>query len=506
MSSAQETLSLPPSILNADSLPSLPAVAMEVLRLTSEEGTTLDDLASTISKDPALAAKLLKLSNSSLFSMSHEVATLQKATMVLGMKSVMLMALSFSLSDAAPSEGKSGLFDYKDYWYRSLVGAVAGRSLAQLVDKVGLADEAFLCGLLANFGGLVMVQCLPDEYEAVLKESGDNWPTSDLEDRLMGFNQSDVTMALLDSWKIPPLLSKAVGYMQRPQMLPRGLDTDVRELTAIMTLVSLTVRVMCDTDKGTHLRMLNKWAGSKYGIDKDAIGQFLDNLEAGIKETAQMLQIELPEGHNHQAIVAIARDQLLAISLGQAVELTSTAKVNEELKVEKQELKIAATTDKLSGLPNRAALDELLTREVRSRLGRKKPLLLAVIMIDIDHFKQFNDTWGHAAGDVVLREVAQTLKTALRPADTAARYGGEEFTIIMPLTTRDGMLTVAERLRANVEELACDWEGNELKVTISLGCATLDSATSQLDGERLLEIADKKLYEAKEAGRNRFEA
>ena len=157
MSSTPDTIALPKSILEADSLPSLPAVAMEVLRLTGEEGTTLDDLAEAISKDPALAAKLLKLSNSSLFSMSHEVATLQKATMVLGMKSVMLMALSFSLSEAVPKEG-GGTFDYGDYWYRSLVGAVAGRSLAQAIGKPELADEAFLCGLLANFGARVMAE------------------------------------------------------------------------------------------------------------------------------------------------------------------------------------------------------------------------------------------------------------------------------------------------------------------------------------------------------------
>ena len=135
MSSAPQTIQLPPSILNADSLPSLPTVAMEVLRLTGEEGTTLDDLAIAISRDPALAAKLLKLSNSSLFSMSHEVSTLQKATMVLGMKSVMLMALSFSLADAVPTSGATGSFDYQDYWLRSLVGAVAGRTLAKRVGR-----------------------------------------------------------------------------------------------------------------------------------------------------------------------------------------------------------------------------------------------------------------------------------------------------------------------------------------------------------------------------------
>lgn len=503
MSTAPQTVSLPKVLLNADSLPSLPAVAVEVLRLTGEEGTTLDDLADTIAKDPALAAKLLKLSNSSLFTMGQEVTSLQKATMVLGMKSVMLMALSFSLSDSVPKTGANGLFDYNDYWYRSLVGAVAGRSLAQLVGRPELADEAFLCGLLANFGGLVMVECLPDDYSAVLAAADGNWPTADLEDQLMGFNQSDVTMALLDSWSIPSLLSKAVGYMQRPQKLPRGLETDVRELTAIMTLVALTVRVMCDRDKGRHLRTLQKWAGSKYGLGKDRVDEYLNNLKIGIKETADMLQIELPAGHSHEDVLRIAREHLLAISLGTAIDLTRSEEAKQNLEVERVELKIAATTDRLSGLPNRASLDEILATEIQTRLGRKKPLLLGVIMIDIDHFKKFNDTWGHAAGDEVLKVVAKAIQGAIQSSDTAARYGGEEFTVILPMTTHEDLRVVAERVRARVESAVCEWQGETLRVTISLGCATLAAATSPEDGDRLIVAADKKLYAAKEAGRNR---
>jgi two-component system cell cycle response regulator len=501
MSPTSVSLPLPSAILNADSLPSLPAVALEVLRLTAEEGTTLDDLAAAISKDPALTAKLLKLSNSSLFSMSHEVATLQKATMVLGMKSVMLMALSFSLAETVPKESKSGPFDYSDYWHRSLVGAVAGRTLAAAAGHPEFADEAFLCGLLANFGGLVMAECLPEDYEAVLIASDGNWPGFELEDQLMGFNQSDVVMTLLESWSIPPLLAKSVGYMQRPQKLPRGLPADIRELTAIMTLTSLTVRVMCDRDKGRHLRLLQKWAGAKYTMTREMVEQFLHGLEAGVKETADMLQIKLPES-NHEEVIKAAREHLLAISLGAAHDLTLTQESHKCLQQEKVALEHKATTDALSGMPNRAALDDKIKSEIQSRAGRRKPLGLGVIMIDIDHFKAFNDTKGHAAGDEVIRGVGATILGALRPEDFAARYGGEEFTVVMPITTRGGLLAVAERVRSRIEQLECVYNGEILKVTISLGCALLEKAQSQLDGERLIEQADKKLYAAKQAGRN----
>jgi two-component system, cell cycle response regulator len=501
MTTIQPSFTLPHEILHADSLPSLPAVALEVLRLTAEEGTTLDDLADAISRDPALSAKLLKLSNSSLFSMGHEVSTLQKATMVLGMKSVMLMALSFSLAETIPKKVNGGPFDYSDYWHRSLVGAVAGRQLATHAGHPELADEAFLCGLLASFGGLVMAECLPVDYSEVLTMSDGNWPTTEIEDQYMGFNQSDIIMALLDSWSIPPLLSKSVGYMQRPQKLPRGLTEEIRNLTAIMTLTALTTRVICDRDKGRHLRLLQKWGGAKYSMTREVLNTFLHGLESGIKETASMLQVDLPNSR-HEDILKVAREHLLALSLGNTHMLQTTEQTNKSLEMEKLVLHERATTDALSGLPNRAALDERLRVEIESRLNRKKPLLLGVIMIDIDHFKIFNDTKGHAAGDEVIRCVGAALADVLRPEDFGARYGGEEFTVIMPLTTRESALAVAERIRSRIEYLECDFNGEVLKVTVSLGCATLECAQSNLDGERLIAAADAKLYQAKESGRN----
>jgi diguanylate cyclase (GGDEF)-like protein len=125
-------------------------------------------------------------------------------------------------------------------------------------------------------------------------------------------------------------------------------------------------------------------------------------------------------------------------------------------------------------------------------------------MMDVDHFKTFNDNWGHAAGDAILAAIGDTLTEVLRPGDFAARYGGEEFTVIMPLATAEGMRITAQRIRQSVEQMRIPWEGEILRVTISLGGARLSTAQSELDGQRLLETADAKLYKAKENGRNCF--
>jgi len=122
-------------------------------------------------------------------------------------------------------------------------------------------------------------------------------------------------------------------------------------------------------------------------------------------------------------------------------------------------------------------------------------------MMDIDHFKSFNDTYGHPVGDLVLREIAQCVKQTIRVNDIAARYGGEEFTVIMPDSGHEGALATAERIRQRVERKIIQSGINRLRVTISVGCAAFPAlgATQQ----ELIDNADKALYYSKETGRNR---
>ena len=160
----------------------------------------------------------------------------------------------------------------------------------------------------------------------------------------------------------------------------------------------------------------------------------------------------------------------------------------------------AAMFDGLTGIHNRRWLDETLHRMVRRHEGSGGNL--SVSLIDIDHFKSFNDTYGHAAGDHVLTLVAASLAQNLRPTDLVARFGGEEFVIIFPQTAIDLAAIAAERVRAAIaaESLVMP-DGTELpSVTISMGVAQL------VEGQKvseLLKVADRAMYEAKEAGRNR---
>lgn len=158
-----------------------------------------------------------------------------------------------------------------------------------------------------------------------------------------------------------------------------------------------------------------------------------------------------------------------------------------------------ARLDGLTALVNRRTFQEYLERLVSRCRSLREPM--SVVLFDVDHFKRVNDTWGHLAGDSVLKELASLLKRAVRPTDLLARYGGEEFGLLVPYTTVVEALSVAERMRTTVVGHRFVFDGQLIPVTISLGVADLVTQIESADA--LLQAADKALYAAKQQGRNR---
>lgn len=156
-----------------------------------------------------------------------------------------------------------------------------------------------------------------------------------------------------------------------------------------------------------------------------------------------------------------------------------------------------ATTDPLTGLANRRAFDEALAREVA--LAERGVHPVSLVVLDVDHFKGFNDTFGHQVGDEVLRQVASAARGCCRATDLATRFGGEEFTVLLPATNLDGAIALAERIRQAVA--VGPWSLRP--VTVSAGVATLVSGE---DTAGLIEAADRAMYRAKRNGRNRVES
>jgi diguanylate cyclase (GGDEF)-like protein len=208
-------------------------------------------------------------------------------------------------------------------------------------------------------------------------------------------------------------------------------------------------------------------------------------------ETLGMVYVECPS----KGVAAMVEAQ--AAPLHEMIELASMAIAGLKLR---NRLEYQSIRDGLTNLFNRHFMEIALERELRRAIRQQKPV--AVLMVDVDHFKNFNDTFGHEAGDNVLRQVAESLRQAVRSEDIVCRYGGEEFVAILPEMPIDGALERAEMVRHQVSEINLRFRGEELhEITVSVGVAMYPQHAEF--AEQLLRASDRALYEAKHQGRNR---
>ena len=189
-------------------------------------------------------------------------------------------------------------------------------------------------------------------------------------------------------------------------------------------------------------------------------------------------------------------------------ELLARVRVHYRLKVLQDELRDAnkrleslADTDGLCGIYNRRYFDALLVRELQRTARYKTPV--GLVLLDIDHFKEVNDTFGHPMGDEVLRNVSKIVTSSVRITDSVARYGGEEIAIVFTQTTGAGVSDVTERLRQRLAEFSHEYQGHSTKRTASFGVSVCDGKGVTPSAKEMIDRADRALYRAKRTGRNR---
>jgi diguanylate cyclase (GGDEF)-like protein len=272
-------------------------------------------------------------------------------------------------------------------------------------------------------------------------------------------------------------------------------------------------RVLLVDDSKTGIDVLRNCLDSEYVFDSVTNGEdALKHIESNPTDLI-LLDIVMPGMDGYEVCRSLKDDEFKGLELGAVDYITKPfskpivrARVRNHLMMKKQRdlLENLSNIDGLTGIPNRRSFERRLNVEWRQGLRLEMPLSL--IMIDIDLFKSFNDRYGHAAGDECLRHVAQELESSLkRPRDSIFRYGGEEFVGLLPETPILGALAVAENIGENIASLRIPYRDSPVAshVTVSQGVATLvpQDADAPI---RLIEAADRALYEAKQEGRNRL--
>ncbi|MCU0271824.1 MAG: HDOD domain-containing protein, partial [Acidimicrobiales bacterium] len=311
-------------------LPSLPVVALEVLRVSQDDDATVEDLTQVLAQDPALSAKVLQMANSPLFSRGGgSITSLQRASSLLGFRAVKVIALGFSLASELPMRGEEAGFDLTRYWHRSLVNAVVARSLAQASGSKQ-AEEAFLVGLLADIGKLVLAQAAPDAYGRVVAAQG-GWPDTDSERAELGYDSIDVACALLHQWGVPSVFAVAILHGARAGSVPAELSQEAAELARVLGLSLQAAAVVFDEDKSAAIASFTDAAASVFGFGDDDVRSLMEKVDVGVKETAAIFDVQLPPGVSYQSIVDAARIQMVSVGLGAAADLREEQARTEEL-------------------------------------------------------------------------------------------------------------------------------------------------------------------------------
>ena len=480
-------------------LPVPPNVVMNVTQTAADPASSSMDLALILEADPVLSANMIKAVNSPLYSPRAKIATVSRAVSFMGINAVRNLVLCLAIREIFP---RSSGFPLELFWENSLRRGVAARAMGNLLG-FPKAEELFTMSLCQDLGVLVIAQ--DDEMTAAMADvmSLPNQKRLQLEEESGGDRHDELGYLLFNEWKFPEEVAAPVKYHHRPDDAPE----EHTRRTDVAHAAECLADLLEVEDKQQGLEVAEA-ALARLDLPPEQLQPLMDEVSQGVREAADVLGMKVGTQPTYEEITALASQGLVAISMDLQEQTTRLQRtLDEQQRMTKrlndlnEELSERATTDGLTKLSNRRAFDESLERELARAQRQSHPVTLC--MLDVDHFKLFNDTYGHQAGDLVLQKVGEVMRKSVRDADYPARYGGEEFSVIMPFVQGPMARFGAERVRKNIEAMRVNWKGRVLKVTVSIGCATMAGASANFSPAELIKEADEALYQAKEGGRNK---
>jgi len=467
--------------------PSPPGVATHIIELAQDPEIEMGQVAKALSMDSALSSKVLRIANSPLYAQRRKSENLRQALVVLGLNATLTLALSFSLVKALRGAKANGL-DYKFYWRRALLAATAARALGDAMRQT-LAEEIFLAALLQDVGMLALDQAVPDLYRDADKLQRDHSALAEHEKKRVQADHAEVGGWLMRTWNLPERLYHSIERSHQLELTcstqPAGIFDRCVALSgpvADLFLLDPEQRQFAETAL---------CAERSLGLDRVAFGQVLGTIGSMIPETESIFESELLSKQHPDLILEQAREVLMLRGLHALREINTVRSAAAPV-AQSVELEEETRRDPLTGVYNRSYLEQFLTREFDNSTRHKWPL--SVAFVDLDNFKQINDSLGHEAGDRVLQATARILRGNTRETDLIARHGGEVFAVAHNICER---IVMAFRNTGHVVG------SHQAKVTVSVGCATHGGQIQFSQYNDFVKAADQALHTAKTRGRNR---
>ncbi|MBZ4193190.1 MAG: GGDEF domain-containing protein [Candidatus Contendobacter sp.] len=531
-------------------LPSLPAVALQVIDLANDPDVQLNDLAKVIERDPALVTKLFRAANSPLYGMRRQASNLRQVLNLLGLQGTLALALGFSLMESSRTDTATPL-DTEQFWRRSLLTATACRILSERL-ALKSPDELFLAGLLHGIGILVLSLMMPKDYSLLLNQAADpqkKGPASldcgrlaGLERERLDADHAEVGAWLLRHWQLPEAICHAVaGSLDPTGTAAPAADQRLAQCVALaIRIADIWIRPN-DWQLSPQIAALaQQWFAlgeDDYMVVLEAMGKkfpeianlfrirSLNALEiAGILDQArEVLAIRNAAQHQSDASQRALPDAPvqrqpalpLPLPLPRPAPATAGRSARSTRSATPSGLNRQYSFDALTGLFNRQHLEECLRQELSGACTRGWPLSLA--LIDLDGCTQINATYGHAVGDQLLIALAGLLGGSIRRQDLVTRYGDDAFALLLPASGLKVARPLLERLLTLIRSWRPDQSSrhsvypnsaglNSVHPKVSVGLATYpETGLAHCDSvEQLLQAVEQALNQAKADGGDRL--
>ncbi len=506
-----ETPSLRPSALDeivdrTRSLYTLPVVAAEVIQLTNNPQVDARALKQCIENDPALTAKILRVVNSSLFGLSREVSDLNQALALLGTKPLKLLVLGFSLPENLFAEVAREQLQW--YWRATLVRAVAAREISeQWWGQSG--DDAFLAGLLQDIGVLVLLGQLQEPYAQFLgRVIEEHLDYGRIELESLGFNHTELSASLLQSWKMPEVLVAAIAE-SRDYLALAAKDTPAAALARVLHLATLLAELVGQNRLDVLPELLE--AGACYcGLDKERLHDVVVILQEKVQQLAEVLSVELPGDVDYTSVLVEAHTQMAMLTEEVAERLSRPEGVEstacEEALADVAHLQVAVdqflqrpvTPDKPKELPQNseephidndvpadqavsptlAPLEESsLSKDFRDRLtwavgrcrSQREPLSLLLVEVHDESVESWREL------QVFSRAANEACHFFHATAFQVEAVAPGRYVVVLPEIERQQAVRIADKIIRNMEQAFDQMQQQEesSQLTISIGVASV---------------------------------
>ncbi|MGS2743698.1 sensor domain-containing diguanylate cyclase [Halomonas sp. LS-001] len=470
-------------------LPSMPAAVVKVLEVARRTDAGFIDYARAIENDPALTLRLLSLANSAFYSRQQvRIRTCYEAVSRIGLDATLAAVLSFGLARM----GKHNVC-LKRLWRRAVVAALASRYVARQICPVH-SGTLFTMALLQDIGVLALVSISSEDAECLYCEHFMSHHQIDKREKtLFGCDHATVGAWLGQHWGLPDHLVKGIAESHGP------LVCHPADLLCLRLSGRIADAWLCDNPVKGIATLIRQFKRTE-GAEAISIDQLLSSIHTELPEMAALMEVDAPAHRNNEQMLHEAQQHLFHQTLVLSERLDQQQSELEFLRQRQDALEALSRQDALTKLANRAWLEEQLQK--RFVICQQQQRTMSIAFIDLDHFKQLNDKYGHQVGDKALERFGALLETIVREGDLAGRYGGEEFLVVLPDEEASGTQIMVERLIHELESRPIIYvEDKPVFITVSVGIACL-SDDDFVDIRELIDVADQCMYQVKRSGRS----